>query len=79
MTNKKLGLLLAPLIPLTAIGVVEVARAVSAMTQPAPVEIVHVRDARVPREAHVAPSVTFVQPAPTPTPAPPPPMPMATA
>lgn len=42
MTNKKLGVLLLPLLPLTAIGIVEVADAVVSMTEPAPVEIVEV-------------------------------------
>ena len=42
MTNKKLGMLLLPLLPLTAIGIVEVANAVVSMTEPPPVEIVEV-------------------------------------
>ena len=42
MTNKKLGMLLLPLLPLTAISIVEVANAVVSMTEPPPVEIVEV-------------------------------------
>lgn len=36
MTNKKLGLLLLPLLPLTAIGIVEVADRVMPASEPAP-------------------------------------------
>ena len=38
MTNKKLGLLLLPLVPLSAIGIVEVANAIVA---PEPVAVIH--------------------------------------
>jgi len=63
MTNKKLGLLLAPLIPLTAIGIVEVANELVSMREPTPVAI-HVAPTRV------APRVAPTPPAPEPGPAP---------
>ena len=71
MTNKKLGLLLCPLLPLTAIGIVEVAGTLSAMTDPPPVHVV-----RETREVHevAPPSVQFSAPPrpslPAPEPAP---------
>jgi len=59
MTNKKLGLLLAPLLPITAIGIVEVAGALASMNEPAKVAIVEVQPSTV------APA-PIVEPAPEP-------------
>jgi len=67
MTNKRLGLLLAPLIPLTAIGVVEVA---SAIVAPQPVAIVETKPVLTTTHPMPAPPT----PAPTPV-APDPPKP----
>ncbi len=63
MTNKKLGLVMAPLLPLTAIGIVEVADALVALTSPPPVAIVEVRESPVVREHVPPPSVRFARPA----------------
>jgi len=64
MTNKKLGLLLAPLIPLTAIGIVEVANQLVTMNKSEPAKVVRVVEPmRI--EPHVAPT-----PPPPPAPAP---------
>jgi hypothetical protein len=63
MTNKKLGLLLLPLVPLSALGIVEIAGRIAT---PEPPVVEH----------HVAPVVVerpVVAPAPV-TPAPPPPV-----
>ncbi len=43
MKNKRLALVLAPMLPLTAIGIVEVVNAVVSRTQPTPVGIVEVK------------------------------------
>jgi len=74
MTNKKLGLLLAPLLPITAIGIVEVAGALASMNEPAKVEIVEVHhDYPVVHEIEVAPMPRFAEPvAPPATPVVPP-------
>ena len=71
MTNKKLGLLLCPLLPLTAIGIVEIAGTLSPMTDPPPV--CETRETRVVHEIE-PPSVQFSTPPkpslPAPEPAP---------
>ena len=43
MKNKRLALVLAPMLPLTAIGIVEVVNAVVSRPQPTPVGIVEVK------------------------------------
>jgi len=64
MTNKKLGLLLAPLLPLTAIGVVEVAGSLASMNEPA--KVVEVRPVR----SFAEPVTTFAKPLAPPAPPP---------
>lgn len=64
MTNKKLGLLLLPLVSLSAIGLVEVVRVISAPT-PAPVICESPSPVPLPQPPPPTP-----KPAPTPHPAP---------
>ena len=66
MTNKKLGLLLLPLLPLSAIGIVEVA---SAIVRPEPVVVEAEPECRLPARPtpsvappqHVAPAAPETQ------------------